>query len=100
MVSQSTMLLNKFAGEMLVSTKIKSFKYVHCMIDRPKSMYKGLKITTGVSVLLKIWNLISFQSLNLGGHRGTTDDVATVPFHHSLSSAALRESPILFRSIP
>ena len=33
------------------------------------------------------------QSLNLGGPRGTTDDVATIPFHHSLSSAALRESP-------
>ena len=35
----------------------------------------------------------SSQSLNLGGHRGTTDDVATIPFHPSLSSAALRESP-------
>ena len=29
---------------------------------------------------------------HLGGRRGTTDDVATIPFHHSLSSAALRES--------
>ena len=37
--------------------------------------------------------LISSQSLNLGGRRGTTDDVATIPFHPSLSSAALRESP-------
>ena len=37
--------------------------------------------------------LISSQSLNLGGRRGTTDEVATIPFHHSLSSAALRESP-------
>ena len=37
--------------------------------------------------------LISSQSFNLGGHRGTTDDVATIPFHPSLSSAALRESP-------
>ena len=36
---------------------------------------------------------ISSQSLNLGGRRGTTDDVATIPFHPSLSSAALRESP-------
>ena len=33
------------------------------------------------------------QSLNLGGRRGTTDDAATIPFHPSLSSAALRESP-------
>ena len=37
---------------------------------------------------------LSSQSLNLGGRRGTTDDVATIPFHPSLSSAALRESPI------
>ena len=32
------------------------------------------------------------QSLNLDGRRGTTDGVATIPFHPSLSSAALRES--------
>ena len=38
-------------------------------------------------------HLISSQSLNLGGRRGTRDDVATIPFHPSLSSAALRESP-------
>ena len=38
-------------------------------------------------------HLISSQSLNLEGRRGTTDDVATIPFHPSLSSAALRESP-------
>ena len=38
-------------------------------------------------------HLISSQSLNLGGRRGTTDDVVTIPFHPSLSSAALRESP-------
>ena len=37
-------------------------------------------------------NLISSPSLNHGGSRGTTDDVATIPFHPSLSSAALRES--------
>ena len=45
-----------------------------------------------------VWNfdlcyLISSQSLNLGGHRGTADDVATIPFYPSLSSAARRESP-------
>ena len=38
--------------------------------------------------------LISSQSLNLGGRRGTTDDVATIPLHPSLSSAVLRESII------
>ena len=37
--------------------------------------------------------IISSQSLNLGGRRGTTDNVATIPFRPSLSSAALRESP-------
>ena len=36
---------------------------------------------------------LSSQSLNIGGRRGTTDDVATTPFHPSLSSAVLRESP-------
>ena len=37
--------------------------------------------------------IISSQSLNLGGCRGTIDDVATIPFHPSLSTAAIRESP-------
>ena len=40
-----------------------------------------------------LFHLISSQSLNHRGRRGTTDDVATIPFQHSLSSAALRESP-------
>ena len=44
-----------------------------------------------------LYIVISSQSLNLDGRRGTTDDVATVPLHPSLSSAALRESP---NSIP
>ena len=43
---------------------------------------------------------LSSQSLNLGGRRGTTDDVATILFYPSLSSAALRESPNPFPSIP
>ena len=38
-------------------------------------------------------HLISAQSLYLGGRRGTTNDIATIPVHPSLSSAALRESP-------
>ena len=42
-------------------------------------------------------NLISSQSLNLGGRRGTTDDAATTPFHPSLSSGNL-QTP--FPSIP
>ena len=43
--------------------------------------------------ILSVTHLISSQSHNLGGRPGTTDDVATIPFHHFLSSAALRESP-------
>ena len=43
-------------------------------------------------------HLISSQSLNLGDRRGTTDDVATILFHPSLSFAALRDS--LNPSIP
>ena len=35
----------------------------------------------------------SSQSLYLGGRQGIADDVAAIPFHYSLSSAALRESP-------
>ena len=38
-------------------------------------------------------DLISSQSLDLGGRRGTTDDVAAIHFYPSLSSAALGESP-------
>ena len=41
----------------------------------------------------RLEHLISSQSLNLGGRRVTTDDVATIPFRPFLSSAALRESP-------
>ena len=50
-----------------------------------------------LSIHLISSHLFSSQSLNLGGRRGTTDDVATIPFHPSLSSAAIRESP---NSIP
>ena len=44
-------------------------------------------------VLLFEHHLISSQSLNLGLRRGITDDFATIPFHHSMSLGALRESP-------
>ena len=50
-----------------------------------------------VNILRMNRHLISSQSLNLGGRLGTTNDIATIPFHPSLSSAALRESP---NSIP
>ena len=41
--------------------------------------------------ILKFCLTISSQSLNLRGCRGTADDVATIPFHPSMSSATLRE---------
>ena len=44
--------------------------------------------------------LVSSQSLHLGGRRGTTDDVTTIPFHPSRSSTAFRESPNQIPSIP
>ena len=58
-------------------------------------------LNTGLIDIMSFWYkvarnrsyLILSQSLNLGGCRGTTDDIATIPFHHSLCSAALRESP-------
>ena len=50
---------------------------------------------------LKLWAfeadqdfpISSSQSHNHAGRRGTTDNVATIPFHLSMSSVALRESP-------
>ena len=50
-----------------------------------------------VAIFLAYCPPLISQSLNLGGRRGSTDDVATIPFHPSRSSAALRESP---NSIP
>ena len=45
-------------------------------------------------IYIYIYHLhLSSHSLNPDGHWGTTDDVATIPFHPSLSSAALRETP-------
>ena len=63
------------------------------MLHFPKS---GVLMSEAVGFWRKTketWSsLISSQSLNLGDRRGTTDDVATIPFHRFLSSAALRES--------
>ena len=52
-------------------------------LEMTEILFKGRKTLTHPSIL------------NLGGRRGTTEDVATIPFHPSLSSAALRESPNL-----
>ena len=51
--------------------------------------YKLTLWAFGSGELIKLFISLSSQSLNLGGRRGTTDDVATIPFHPSLSAAAL-----------
>ena len=47
-----------------------------------------------------IHHLISSQSLNLGSRRGTTDDVATIPSHPSLSPLPSGNLQTPFQSIP
>ena len=68
---------------------------VDCVRYLGVSITKDLSLNSHINQITSKANrtFISSQSLNLGGHRGTTDDVATIPFHPSLSSAALRESP-------
>ena len=45
----------------------------------------------------KKWiSLLISQSLNLGGRRGTTDDVETIPSHPSLSSIASHDASLDF----
>ena len=67
-------------------------------INQPK-IFALENLTKHFDIGLRSSHLIPSQSLNLGGRRDTTDDVATVPFHPSLSSAAVRESPNPFPSI-
>ena len=73
-----------------------------------RMIHDAIAVHDGLNTMMKKRNLrwygyisrssgISSQSLNLDGRRGTIDDFATIPFHLSLSSAALRESP---NSIP
>ena len=76
-------------------------KIINCLVADPEEI-RGVRSNQSASsyaVLKKLDNLVQIvpihliSSLNLGGRRCTTDDVATIPFHLSLSSAALRESP-------
>ena len=62
-----------------------------------KSCFRRLEVVNFITLCVISSHLISSQSVEGGGRSGTTDDVATIPFHLSLSSAALRESP---NSIP
>ena len=80
-------LLQLYSTQALNYHKTASLKYSNNTVT--------LKNSTSTQLLVSY--LISSQSLNLGGHRGTIDDFATILFHPSLSSAALRESP---NSIP
>ena len=71
-----------------------SYCYVTCMINCICILFAANEsIQNAADWTINIYDIISSQSLNLGGCRSTTDDVATIPFHPSLSSAALRESP-------
>ena len=54
--------------------------------------YSFITINTLSELFRKIHFISSYQSPNLGGRRGTTNDVVAINFHPSLSSAALRES--------
>ena len=68
------------------------FKFLSVWL--PKSLtyllvYREIRLT---DILLSS-HLISSQSLNHGGRLGTTDDLATIPFHFYPSSPAHRESP-------
>ena len=65
------------------------------MVKKRKLRWYGhISRSSGMAkTILQTFHLISSQSLNLGGRRGTTDDVATIPFHPSLTSTALRKSP-------
>ena len=63
-----------------------------CLTCRSKQDKKEIFIMS-VLVFKKHFISSQSQSLNLGGRRGTIDDVATMPFHPSLSSADLKESP-------
>ena len=72
--------------------------YIYPTKNKKKRNYDRLKNFEKILIfernyLKKLSHLISSQSLNLGGRRGTTNYVAIIPFHPSLSSAALRESP-------
>ena len=55
------------------------------------SNFQRLKLS--LRHLLNWISHLTSQSLHRGGRWGTIDDVATIPFHLSLSSAALRETP-------
>ena len=70
--------------QVVVGFKVKEFPSCSCRLS---------KLMNSPPLSVQVVLISSSQSLNLGGRRGTTDDVATIPFHPSLSFAALRESP-------
>ena len=84
------------AAQNLSASRNILFIYFQICVKGMASSQKGKSVHFRVAVKQRtclLWiHLISSQSLNLGGRRGTTYDGATIPFHHSLSSAVLRES--------
>ena len=69
--------------------------YFNTKVHKIKNNNNRIRIFFVFRILVSI--IISSQSLNLDGRRGSTDDVAAILFHHSLSSATIRKSP---NSIP
>ena len=67
--------------------------YLHCRTRAKVSSSELSSSELTFSLATDRLEFISSQSLNRGGSRDTTDDVATIHSHPSLSSAALRESP-------
>ena len=92
--------------QVVVGFKVKEFPSSSCRLSKlmnsPPLSVQSKKISNDQELIQsdpiscpqnQVVLISSSQSLNLGGRRGTTDDVATIPFQPSLSFAALRESP-------
>ena len=56
--------------------------YLKLSLDASKPLPKGQNLTLTGAIVKFSSHLISSQSLNLGGRRGTADDVATIPPPH------------------
>ena len=67
--------------------------HVNCVLPYSAIMQKTARSLLQFTDTCIKAHLISSQYLNLAGCRGTTDDVATIPFHLFLSSAALNSIP-------
>ena len=75
-----------------------NFFFFFMQIHDILSTIKTVLILEALLIMLYVKRGLRGEDVNgHGGRRGTTDDVALIPFHPSLSSTALMESP---NSIP